>query len=107
MSHPRGDRLAVARLPVRKSDENASALLGAQIDPRRDLFERSVAARAEPGGWIDHADADAGGLRQRRFFPVRAHDDGAAGSGCFASRARATRETGVRPRKSEMYLPAS
>src|SRR5262249_21795921 len=107
MGHPRGNRGAVARPALRQRGENVLALVNPEIDPRRDLLERAEAAGAKPRQRVDHADTDAGRPRKHGFVPTRVHDVAAAGSGSFASSARATRETGVRPRNSEMYLPAS
>src|SRR5262245_17779487 len=89
---------------------HAAARIVVERAPRGDLVDRSQAPDAQPGRAVDPADVDARrgdawfgkGRGRAHLIALRAH----AGSGSFASSARATRETGARPRKSEMYLPA-
>src|SRR5207253_9552676 len=91
----RSDCLAVSRPAVRQLGDERAPLFGGQPDPAGDLVERAVAAGTQTRWRIDHADAGAG----------RADLVG-HGNGSLAFSARATRETGARPRKSETNWPA-
>src|SRR5437773_3473522 len=84
--------------------EEQALLLGCQIDPACDLVQRTEAAPAKAGRGIDGA--HAGARRARRVIVSIVHETLCSDNGSLASNARATRDTGARPRKLEMYWPA-
>src|ERR1700751_4579959 len=89
---------AVQRSPVSELIDDGAAGSGGEVDPGCDLVERAEAAGAQPRPPVHHAEVDAG----RGDSLLRVAHRAAAASGALALSARATRETGGRPRKSEM-----
>ena len=73
--------------------------------PARNLIERAKASAAQSRHRVDDAHADARRGRRPRDRDA-AHDALGPARGSLASSARATRETGRRPRKSQMKWPA-
>src|ERR1700741_3832351 len=92
----------VENSPARELIEDGGTRIVGEFDPGGNLVERAEAAGAQPGRLVHHAKLDAG----RGANPLRAPHRAPAGKGSFALSARATRETGGRPRNSEMNCPA-
>src|ERR1700719_11776 len=101
----RSDGIAVSRTPKRELVEELASLCRGKTNPAGDLVECAVTTGAQPGGRVDDADTGTGRRHLRRVAPARAHWCAPifTGNGSLAFNARATRDTGARPRKSEMY----
>ena len=106
----RSSRGSAPFAPRRKRGNHRPPRFVVEHAPRGDLVERAEAAAAKTRSRVHLADADArrNGSRVRRGsrWRVRVHRANPS-SGDRASSARATRDTGARPRASEMKRPAT
>src|SRR6202011_4250587 len=101
----RNDFVPAFRPPPLEHRYDRTLLLRRQVRPRRDVGEGPKTARAEARHAIDAAHAVAW-RRDGSVFRREHHAALVVDSGSLASSARATRDTGSRPRCSEMNLPA-